>query len=142
MTSISASLRDAIVERADNQCEYCRLAQASQVATFPVDHIIPVALDGPTEFQNLALTCPRCNALKWIHVESKDSETGETVRLFNPRLDRWTDHFGWNEQDPSNIDLLTPVARATAELLELNADYRVRIRRWLAEVGKHPPVEL
>jgi hypothetical protein len=33
--------------------------QESQVATFPVDHIIPVASNGKTELENLALACPR-----------------------------------------------------------------------------------
>jgi hypothetical protein len=141
MTLISDSLRKAVVERAANRCEYCRLSQESQVSTFPVDHVIPVTLRGPTELENLALTCARCNALKWIHVEAPDSETGEIVRLFNPRSDTWSDHFRWNNDDPATIDLLTPVARATAGLLELNADYRAKIRRWLAEVGKHPPAE-
>ena len=54
MTLISDSLREAVVERAVNRCEYCCLAQESQVATFPVDHIIPVSLRGPTELENLA----------------------------------------------------------------------------------------
>lgn len=60
MTLISAVLREAVVQRAANRCEYCRLSQESQVATFPVDHIVPVSLDGPTEIENLALTCTRC----------------------------------------------------------------------------------
>ena len=139
MTLISDSLRGAVVQRAANRCEYCRLAQESQVATFPVDHIVPVSLNGPTELGNLALTCTRCNALKWIHAEAPDFETGETVRLFNPRIDLWSDHYRWNKEDSAKIDSLTPIARATAELLQLNADYRTSIRRWLAEIGKHPP---
>jgi hypothetical protein len=141
MTLISNSIRQAVVERAMNRCEYCRLAQESQVATFPVDHIIPVSLRGLTELENLALTCPRCNALKWIHIEAEEAETGEIVRLFNPRIDLWSDHFRWNEAEPARIDALTAIARATAVLLQLNADYRITIRRWLAEVGKHPPAE-
>ena len=139
MTLISNALRESVIERAMNRCEYCGLSQESQVATFPVDHIIPVSSRGPTTLENLALTCTRCNALKWIHVAARDIETGEIVRLFNPRIDSWNDHFRWNEADATTIDTLTAIARATADLLQLNADYRVKIRAWLVEVGKHLP---
>ncbi len=140
MPLISDSLRQAVVQRAANRCEYCRLPQESQVGTFPVDHIVPVSLDGPTELDNLALTCPRCNALKWMHVEAADPVTGENVPLFNPRTDIWSHHFRWNQDDSAKLDPLTPIARATTELLQLNAEHRISIRRWLVEISKHPPV--
>jgi hypothetical protein len=60
MSLISAQLREAVVERAGNRCEYCHLSQDFQVATFPVDHVTPVFLAGLTELANLALACPRC----------------------------------------------------------------------------------
>jgi hypothetical protein len=65
MTLISHELRQAVFERAGGMCEYCGLSQVSQVATFPVDHVIPISAGGKTEGDNLALACPRCNAAKW-----------------------------------------------------------------------------
>jgi hypothetical protein len=59
VTLIPSDLREAVVRRAGNRREYCRLSQESQVATFPVDHVIPVVSDGKTTLDNLALACPR-----------------------------------------------------------------------------------
>jgi len=139
MTWIPSALRHQVTQRAQSRCEYCCLDQASQAATFPIDHVIPVILKGPTDFSNLALTCPKCNALKWKHVQALDPETGEMVSLFNPRLDRWTDHFRWMKSDATQVEALTSTARATSELLQLNGEFRREIRRWLEVVKRHPP---
>jgi hypothetical protein len=141
VTAISADLREAVNQRAGNRCEYCRLAQDSQVATFPVDHIIPVSLSGPTELENLALACPRCNAGKWKHVEARDAQTAQTVQLFHPRTQKWTDHFRWSAGDPTLIEPITAVGRATLGLLDLNSSQHVAVRSLLRILGLHPPVE-
>ena len=36
-------------QRAGDVCEYCCLPQASQEATFHVDHVLPRSQQGPTE---------------------------------------------------------------------------------------------
>jgi hypothetical protein len=46
MTTIPASLRRFVIQRADNRCEYCGISQVGQVATFRIDHIIPVVAEG------------------------------------------------------------------------------------------------
>jgi hypothetical protein len=137
---ISASLREAVVQRAGNRCEYCRLAQDSQVATFPVDHVLPVSRGGPTELHNLALACPRCNAEKWKHVEAPDVETGATVPLYNPRSQTWADHFRWSATDATLVEPITDVGRATVALLNLNSSPHRTIRSLLVRLGLHPPV--
>jgi hypothetical protein len=48
--TISASLRRQVIERADNRCEYCGLAQTGQEAAFHIDHIVPVAGGGVGPF--------------------------------------------------------------------------------------------
>ncbi|MCE7989366.1 MAG: hypothetical protein DYG89_50070 [Caldilinea sp. CFX5] len=53
MRYIPASLRRAVIERAANRCEYCKLAQAGQEATFHIDHVIPIAVGGKIEALNL-----------------------------------------------------------------------------------------
>jgi hypothetical protein len=141
MTLISAQFREAVVERAGNRCEYCQLSQDSQVATFPVDHVTPVFLAGLTELANLALACPRCNARKWKHVEVADADTGQTVDLFNPRVERWTDHFRWSPTDSALIEPLSAVGRATVAFLDLNSEQHLRIRALLGTLGLHPPNE-
>ncbi len=57
-----------------------------------------------------------------------NSKTGEAVRLFNPRRDRWTEHF---RNDADWIEPLTEIGAATVRLLRLNAADRVVERRIL-----------
>jgi hypothetical protein len=139
VTLISAALRSLVVERAGNRCEYCRLAQESQIATFPVDHVTPVTLEGRTLLDNLALACPRCNAAKWLYVEAADPVSGQRLPIFNPRTQVWTEHFRWSEVDPAILEPLTPSARATVALLDLNSQQHLAIRRLLLALRMHPP---
>ena len=55
-----------------------------------------------------------------------DPLTGQLVRLFHPRTDRWTDHF---ELDRARIAGKTPVGRATVQVLAMNAEGPVQLRR-------------
>jgi 5-methylcytosine-specific restriction endonuclease McrA len=64
MTSITIALRRLVIHRAGDRCEYCGLAQAGQVATFHIDHIIPEIVGGSTTEANLALTCVSCSLRK------------------------------------------------------------------------------
>jgi HNH endonuclease len=139
MSLISAQFRAAVVERAGNRCEYCHLSHDSQVATFPVDHVTPVFLSGLTELANLALACPRCNARKWKHVKAPDADTGQMVALYNPRVDRWADHFRWSPTEPAAIEPLSDIGRATVAFLDLNSDQHLRIRALLIVLNLHPP---
>jgi hypothetical protein len=139
MTLIPAALREAVVQRAGNRCEYCCLSQVTQVATFPVDHILPVTLEGETTLANLALACPRCNAGKWTRVNSPDPVSGETLSLFNPRTQAWADHFRWSESDLAVLEPLTPTGRATLALLDLHGARHIEVRRLLIVLRLHPP---
>ncbi len=91
-----------------------------QVERFHVDHIVPESRGGETTLDNLASACPPCNLHKWAHIESRDPETGETVPLYNPRVDRWDDHFQWSDANPFEIEGKTPSGRATVVRLQLN----------------------
>lgn len=138
MTLIPKELRELVVRRAGNRCEYCHLLQASQVATFPVDHVVPVVLHGLAQAENLCLACPRCNARKWTHVEAADPDSGRIALLFNPRMDVWAAHFRWSTSDSCILEARTATGRATIALLDLNSPRCVAIRRWLAAIGLHP----
>lgn len=127
-----------VVARAGERCEYCRMHQSLQGGTFHVEHIGPSSQGGSDEPDNLALSCPGCNLHKSDRTEATDPETGATVRLFNPRQDRWADHFRWDEQ---RLVGLTEVGRATISALDLNHSRRVRIRQAEALFGLFPPTE-
>jgi hypothetical protein len=141
MTLISESLRDAVVQRAGNRCEYCLLSQEFQVATFPVDHVLPVFLSGPTTLENLALACPRCNSRKWKHVEAVDN-AGQLVPLFNPRTQKWLDHFRWSVADSILVESLSPIGSATLLCLDLNSSQHLAIRSLLSSLDMHPPKQV
>jgi hypothetical protein len=68
-----------------------------------------------------------------------DPETRREVELFNPRKHQWADHFAWSLKEPALIEPKTAMGRATVATLDLNARRQVEIRRWLYEIGKHPP---
>jgi hypothetical protein len=54
-----------------------------------------------------------------------DPTTGQTVPLFNPRSQRWDDHFAWQG---TLLVGLTPTGRATIRVLNINDDERQRVR--------------
>ncbi len=93
MSTIPASLRRLVIQKAGDRCEYCRLSQAGQVATFHIDHIIPVVAGGATTAENLALACVSCSLRKGARQTIEDPQTGEIVPVFNPRQQVWKEHF-------------------------------------------------
>jgi 5-methylcytosine-specific restriction endonuclease McrA len=93
-----------------------------------IDHIIPESAGGVTDLENLCLACVSCNQYKRERQQATDTETGETVSLFNPRTQVWADHFAWNDE---NLQILTlsATARATVHLLRLNREAVVNARK-------------
>jgi len=133
--SFSGNDRQAIRKRAGGRCEYCRIKDISIAAGsfFNIEHIHPrkkfqlgdPSIDDP---DNLAWCCPTCNNAKGHKTIVKDPKTGQTVRLFNPRIDKWADHFiairrTWR------IEGKTAIGRATVEALKFNETSRVQSRR-------------
>jgi hypothetical protein len=58
--------------------------------------------------------------------------------LFHLRQQNWAEHFAWTE-DFLHIIGLTPTGRATIELLRLNREGVVNLRKVLHLAGEHPP---
>ena len=135
MTSWSEIGRE-VEQRAAGRCEYCRMHQSLQGATFHVEHVIRRCLGGTSEFGNLAWACPSCNLHKSNRVEVESPDVYQAVPFFNPRTDRWDDHFCW---DGYCITGLTPIGRATIDALVLNHERRVNIRQAEALFDLFPP---
>jgi hypothetical protein len=88
------ALRSLVRRRVGDVCEYCRLPQASsRFVCFHVEHIIARQHRGSSHEDNLALSCGYCNYHKGPNIAGLDPETGQLVPLFNPRRNRWSDHF-------------------------------------------------
>ena len=103
-----------------------------------IEHIIPEVLGGATEADNLWLACSACNEHKSGRIAGIDPESGEEVRLFDPRYQVWREHFRWSSEG-DRIEGLTSAGRATVATLHLNRMPLVHSRqRWVA-VGWHPP---
>jgi hypothetical protein len=81
----------------------------------------------------MALSCFDCNRFKGSDIASVDHVTGELVALFNPRTQRWTEHFSLNG---GRIVPLTAVGRVTERILQLNLSGRLEVRMKLAAAGK------
>lgn len=103
-----------------------------------IDHIVPEAVGGTDEEDNLWLACPRCNRYKGARTHAIDPETGESVGLFNPRLQVWGEHFVWTAGGVA-IAGLTPGGRATVTALDMNNRFVLRARRVWVLWGWHPP---
>lgn len=138
MPRTSEKLRKRINQAAQNRCEYCQTMQEMTLATFHLDHIIPLAAGGATEFENLCLSCPFCNEFKAGTWRARDPRTGRQVRLFNPRRDHWHKHFEWGA-DGTQIIGLTARGRATVAALRLNNQIAQTARRFWVASGIHPP---
>jgi len=134
VTHVPAALRRLVIARARQSCEYCLLP--ADVAFFPheVDHVIAEKHTGTTEAMNLAFTCWRCNRHKGTDLGSFDPGTGAFCMLFNPRTQRWSDHFALHE---GHLIGLTPEGRTTARLLQFNIVERVRERQRLVTLGHY-----
>jgi hypothetical protein len=97
-----------------------------------IDHVIAEKHGGRTIADNLALSCTSCNQRKGSDLASVDPETDEVIRLFRPRLDRWSDHF---KLEGGYILPLTPIGRVTVRLLQFNQTIRVAERELLVQLG-------
>lgn len=136
MSLTRAEVQRQVEARAGQRCEYCRMHQSLQGASFHVEHIAPVSLGGTDDPDNLAWACPGCNLKKSNRISAIDPVIGQEVRLFHPRLDRWEDHLAWQEY---TLVGLTPIGRALIVAFDLNHARRCRVRQAEELFGLFPP---
>ena len=128
-----------IQERANKCCEYCKFPLNYSHDSFHIEHIIPLQLGGTNELNNLAFACDGCNSNKWAFIEGKDSISGLSFPIFNPRKDEWSTHFMWVD-DFTIIQGITSEGRVTVDLLKMNRKGLINVRRALRAFGVHPVV--
>ena len=134
---ISAELRRLVFARADRLCEYCLIHEEDTFFGCEVDHILSEKHGGPTEEANLALACLFCNRNKGSDIASVVPDTDQLVRFFNPRADRWSEHFRLG-LDGISIVALTEIGEATVRIFGINAGERLLERDMLREIGRYP----
>lgn len=136
--AIPRAVRRLVRDRSGNRCEYCLHPFRYASGPYVCEHIVPRARGAGNTPAELAWACSGCNSHKYDKTQARDPSTGRNVLLFNPRRQRWGQHFSWSD------DLLlilgrTPTGRATVEALCLNRPELVNLRRALVQIDEHPP---
>ncbi len=63
------------------------------------------------------------------------AKSGKLIRFFNPRIDKWSEHFYIKE---ANILSLTEIGEVTEVILGFNEKERIQERKGLIEIGRFP----
>ena len=132
---IGKATRFLVAERASHCCEYCGIHCDDTFFSCEVDHIVSRKHGGSNPPDNLAYSCVYCNRYKGSDVGSIEPETGKLTRFFNPRLDRWEDHFRLVE---ATITSLSAIGKVTGLIFRFNVAERIIERKELISVGAYP----
>jgi hypothetical protein len=135
---VSAAVRRLVAVRTDFLCEYCLVHEDDTVFGCEVDHIISEKHGGATDAENLAYACAFCNRAKGSDIGSIVPGTERFVRFFNPRTDRWAEHF---TLDGVTMVPLSDIGEVTTRILAFNDSDRLLERQTLQAVGRYPSVE-
>jgi len=135
---IALEIRSKIEIRDQKRCQYCLTTEDNCGLRMHIDHILPESAGGGSSLDNLCLACFSCNVHKGAKQIWNDPETQEAVKLFNPMVQNWNDHFGWDE-NKTRIIGHTPCGRATIDALRMNNSTVIKARRRWVSAGWHPP---
>lgn len=83
-TQITQALRYQVMRRDQFTCQYC--GAQSPNAALQIDHVVPAALGGSNDPENLVTACTQCNAGK-----GKSQADEATVAAVSERNLRWAD---------------------------------------------------
>jgi hypothetical protein len=136
--AISKALSSRIREQARDRCGYCLSQQRYVFGPLEIEHILPEALGGTDDEANLWLACRMCNNYKGIQISGIDFESGESVALFNPRTQKWAEHFRWSAEGTHVIGQ-TSCGRVTVDALQMNNRLAILVRTSWVEAQWHPP---
>lgn len=123
--AISKRLRFEILRRDGHRCRYCG-AGADNGVELVVDHVLPEALGGKTESDNLVTACEPCNSGKASTVPDADQ-----VAAVSQDAARWAAAI-----QAAAVEMLGE-RHATAEA---NEWFRTRWNRWVRSDGSNEPL--
>jgi 5-methylcytosine-specific restriction endonuclease McrA len=119
---ISESLKKSVIQRANYCCEYCLMENDVSFIPHQIDHVISLKHEGDTSLENLAYSCFSCNNNKGSDIGTMLLPNKIFIRLFNPRIDIWNEHF---EIENGVIYAKTNIAQATVKVLKMNEIDRI-----------------
>lgn len=134
--TVTSQQRRTVRQLAGGCCEFCRLAEGNDITKFQIDHIIPVKHGGDDVIHNLCLACLECNSYKGPNAAALDPLTGSATKLYNPRQQKWDDHFQINPD--ATLSGLTAEGRVTIRVLRINDEKRVKQRLGELVAGDYP----
>jgi hypothetical protein len=123
-------------KRAGYRCEYCKAPEEITAYAFHIEHIHPREHGGEDKLGNYALACMPCNRSKSYHLTGQDPKSGKDERLFDPRMDKWSDHF--RVLGKIQIKGKTAIGRATENRLKMNQRRQLEARQLWLELGRYP----
>ncbi len=132
MSAIPGHIRQEVRLNAGGRCEYCRRPDHETAYGHTIDHIVPIKHGGLTILINLVYACLFCNQHKGTDVAVYDPESGALTPLFNPRTQKWEEHFS---VEGYMIVSKTIVGRVTVLILQMNAPKQVEARAGLMAAG-------
>jgi hypothetical protein len=125
---VNRNTRQKVQRRANHYCEYCKRSEAIHGRELEIDHIKPKSQGGADEIGNLAYACHDCNQFKLARETCIDPVTKLDTALFNPRIQKWDEHFEWST-DKTVLIGLSPEGRATIFCLHLNTELLKEARK-------------
>lgn len=123
---IADSLKKQVIDRANYRCEYCLQPDLFAYISHQIDHIISIKHGGENNLDNLAYACFQCNVNKGSDIGTVLLPDRTLIRLYNPRIDYWHDHF---EIENGVIYAKTPIGQATIKILDFNDVDRILERQ-------------
>ena len=110
----NTELRNKVRRRSGFRCEFCGISETDSGGELTIDHFRPKSKGGDDSSENLIYSCIRCNQYKLDYWP----ETSEEPMLFNPRIEKFRDHF--LKLDDGTLYPLTPTGTFTLKRLRLN----------------------
>lgn len=128
------TIKETVYTRAAGCCEYCQTSGINIGQAMHVEHINPAT---GNNLDNLCLSCPNCNLSKATATTAIDPDTNQELSLFNPRQQKWVEHFRWIENH-TQIEGITSTGRATVARFKMNRPRIVLARQRWVQAGFHP----
>lgn len=116
------------------RCAYCQMPAIYLPQGLQKEHIVPLAVGGRNAVKNVCPACPNCNSHKAKKVFAIDPRSGEKVPLFNPRKQKWNEHFELDKFG-TKVTGRTPIGRATVAGLKMNLPDVVAWRSIIVGIG-------
>jgi hypothetical protein len=138
VSKLSKELDAEVRKASKNRCGYCLTPQNLSSYKLEIEHIYPTSKGGASTKENLCLACRHCNLHKSAKIVGFDLVSAKRLRLFNPNLQNWTEHFVWDKNKTSIIGK-TPCGRATVYALKMNDDLQTIARKVWKLTGLFPP---